>query len=52
MIRVLLILAVIALGADAVLNDGAITKAAWDRLTSLRVTLEEDELWLNLGDVA
>ena len=42
MIRVLLILAVIAIGADALLNDGAVTKAAWERLTSLRLTLEED----------
>jgi hypothetical protein len=38
MIRLLLVLAVIALGADAVMNDGAYTQAAWQKLQSLEIS--------------
>ena len=34
MIRLILLLAVIALGADAILNDGAYTQAAWREVSS------------------
>jgi hypothetical protein len=39
MIRILLVLAVIALGTDAVLNNGAYTQAAWGELRSYTVKL-------------
>lgn len=39
MIRMLLVLAVIALGTDAVLNNGAYTQAAWRELTSYTLTM-------------
>jgi hypothetical protein len=38
MIRLLLVLAVIALGADAILNDGGYTKAAWQKLQNLEIS--------------
>ena len=34
MIRVLLFAAVLAVGADAVVNDGAYTKAAWAQVSA------------------
>jgi hypothetical protein len=40
MIKVILLLAVIALGADAILNGGAYTRAAWQELTSYVVRIE------------
>ena len=40
MIRLLLILAVIAIGADAILNNGAYTQAAWRELSSHAVKLQ------------
>ncbi len=42
MIRALLILAVLAIGADALLNDGAVTKSVWHKLSSYEVTIEEE----------
>lgn len=41
MLRLLLILVVIAIGADAIVNNGAYTQAAWRELTSYTVKLEE-----------
>jgi hypothetical protein len=40
MIRLLLVLAVIAIGADAILNNGAYTQSAWRELTSHVVKLQ------------
>jgi hypothetical protein len=43
MIRFLLVLAVIGLGADALLNDGGYTKAAWQKLSSYDLKLDGPE---------
>jgi len=40
MIRLLLLLAVIAIGADAILNNGAYTQAAWKELSAHAVKLQ------------
>lgn len=40
MLRFLLILVVIAIGSDAVMNNGAYTQAAWRELTSYTVKLD------------
>jgi hypothetical protein len=37
MIRFLLVIAVIALGADALLNSGAYTQAAWQKLQNVKI---------------
>ena len=42
MIRILLVLAVIALGADAILNNGAYTQAAWHQLQALKLETGKD----------
>jgi hypothetical protein len=42
MLRLLLVIAVIALGADAVMNNGAYTQAAWHRLQSLEIGTSRD----------
>jgi hypothetical protein len=42
MIRILLILAVIALGADALMNNGAYTQAAWHQLQTLKLETSKD----------
>jgi hypothetical protein len=39
MIRLLLLLAVIALAADAIANNGAYTQAAWRQLSAYTVQL-------------
>jgi hypothetical protein len=40
MIRLILLLAVVALGADALLNNGAYTQAAWREISSHTVKVE------------
>ena len=40
MIRLILLLAVIALGADAILNNGSYTQAAWRELSSYAVKVQ------------
>jgi hypothetical protein len=40
MLRFLLILVVIAIGSDAVINNGAYTQAAWREITSYTVKIE------------
>ena len=40
MIRFLLLLAVIAIGADAIVNNGAYTQAAWRELSAHAVKLQ------------
>ena len=40
MIRLLLLLAVIAIGADAILNNGAYAQAAWRELSAHVVRLQ------------
>ncbi len=40
MLRFLLILVVIAIGADAILNNGAYTQAAWRELSSHVVKIQ------------
>jgi hypothetical protein len=40
MLRFLLILVVIAIGADAIVNNGAYTQAAWRELTLYTVKLD------------
>jgi hypothetical protein len=40
MIRFLLLLAVIAIGADAILNNGAYTQAAWRELSAQAVKIQ------------
>ena len=40
MLRFLLILVVIAIGADAIVNNGFYTQAAWREITSYTVKLE------------
>ena len=40
MIRFILLLAVIAIGADAVLNNGSYTQAAWRELSSHAVKIQ------------
>jgi hypothetical protein len=42
MIRLLLVLAVIALGADAILNNGGYTQAAWQKLQDVKIDLEKE----------
>jgi hypothetical protein len=39
MIRLLLLLAVIALATDAIMNDGGYTKTAWQELSKYSVQL-------------
>ena len=40
MIRLILLLAVAAIGADAILNNGAYTQAAWRELSSRVVNIQ------------
>ena len=40
MLRLLLLLAVVAIGADAILNNGSWTQAAWRELSSHAVKLQ------------
>jgi hypothetical protein len=40
MLRLILLLAVLAIGADAVLNDGDYTQAVWRELSSYVVNLQ------------
>ena len=40
MIRLILILAVVALGADAILNNGAYTQTAWRELSAYAVKIQ------------
>jgi hypothetical protein len=40
MIRLLLLIAVVAIGADAILNNGAYTQRAWHELSSRVVKIE------------
>ena len=40
MIRLLLVIAVVAIGADAVLNNGAYTQRAWNELSARTVKVE------------
>jgi len=40
MIRLLLLIAVAAIGADAILNNGSYTQAAWRELSSHAVKLQ------------
>ena len=43
MIRLLLALAVIALGADALWNDGGYTQAAWQKLQDVKLEVAKDK---------
>ena len=40
MIRMILLIAVVAIGADAILNNGAYTQTAWRELSSYAVRLQ------------
>jgi hypothetical protein len=40
MIRLILLLAVVAVGADAIMNNGSYTQAAWRELSSHAVKLQ------------
>jgi hypothetical protein len=40
MIRLILLLAVVAIGADAILNNGTYTQAAWRELSSYAVKVQ------------
>ena len=40
MIRLILLLAVVAIGADAILNNGSYTQAAWRELSTHAVKLQ------------
>jgi hypothetical protein len=40
MIRLILLIAVVAIGADAILNNGGYTQAAWRELSSHVVKLQ------------
>ena len=40
MIRLILLLAVVAIGADAILNNGSYTQAAWRELSSHAVKIQ------------
>ena len=40
MIRLILLLAVVAIGADAIMNNGSYTQAAWRELSSHAVKLQ------------
>ena len=40
MIRLILLIAVLAIGADALLNNGAYTQAAWRELSSYAVRIQ------------
>jgi hypothetical protein len=42
MIRLLLVLAVVALGADALFNSGSYTQSAWRKLSSYEVNISPD----------
>ena len=44
MLRFLLVLAVIAVGADALLNNGAYTQAAWRELSSIKINADGGKL--------
>jgi hypothetical protein len=43
MIRLLFVLAVIALGADALLNNGGYTQAAWHKLQEVKIDATKDK---------
>ncbi len=49
MIRLILLIAVVALGADAILNNGAYTQAAWRELSSHAVKVEGSGLDAKVG---
>ncbi len=49
MIRLILLIAVVALGADALLNNGAYTQAAWRELSSHAVRVEGSGLDAKVG---
>jgi len=49
MIRLLLLIAVVALGADALLNNGAYTQAAWRELSSHVVKVEGSGMDAKVG---
>jgi len=40
MLRLILLIAVVAIGADAILNNGAYTQAAWRELSSYAVKIQ------------
>jgi hypothetical protein len=40
MIRLILLIAVVAIGADAILNNGAYSQAAWRELSSYAVKIQ------------
>ena len=40
MIRLILLIAVVAIGADAIMNNGSYTQAAWRELSSHAVKLQ------------
>jgi len=40
MIRLILLIAVVAIGADAILNNGAYTQTAWRELSSYVVKIQ------------
>jgi hypothetical protein len=40
MIRLILLIAVVAIGADAIVNNGAYTQAAWRELSAHAVKLQ------------
>jgi hypothetical protein len=49
MIRLILLIAVVALGADAILNNGAYTQAAWRELSSYAVNIQGSGLDSKVG---
>ena len=49
MLRLILLLAVIAIGADAILNNGAYTQAAWKELSSHAVKLQGSGMDAKVG---
>jgi hypothetical protein len=49
MIRLILLIAVVAIGADALLNNGAYTQAAWRELSSYAVNIQGSGLDTKVG---
>ncbi|HYI89953.1 MAG TPA: hypothetical protein VEY05_08640 [Beijerinckiaceae bacterium] len=49
MIRLILLIAVVAIGADALLNNGAYTQAAWRELSSYAVSIQGSGLDTKVG---
>ena len=49
MIRLILLIAVVAVGADAILNNGAYTQAAWREISTYAVKIQGSGMDAKVG---